>query len=244
MLRRGVIGCCVVILLSGAALGAAVSDVADTVMRRNGAAAVRSLLQQKVAETLQQAAAETDFPFERLREFLDYVNAPQVDGSTALHWAVRWDDLETTELLLTAGANVSAANVEGATPLLLAAINGNAATIGSLIEAGADPNAPLTLTGDTALMLAARTGNDRRGRDVAGPWRRRQRAGNLGRHNRADVGRRERPSRYGPDAPGPRRGRQCQGRITFRPPQAADLKAPRRCLPRQINPRRNTPTVG
>ena len=160
MCKRSVLGCCVVILLSAGGLGAAVSDVADTVMRRDGAAAVRSLLQQKVVETLREAAAETEFPFERLREFLDYVNAPQVDGATALHWAVRWDDLETTELLLTAGADVSAANVEGATPMLLAAMNGNAAIIGKLLEAGADPNAPLTLNGDTALMLAARTGKN------------------------------------------------------------------------------------
>jgi ankyrin repeat protein len=158
MCRRSVLGTCLVILLAATGLSAAVNDVADTVMRGDGAEAVRTLLQQKVTETLQQAATETDFPFERLREFLDYVNAPQVDGATALHWAVRRDDLETTELLLTAGAEVSAANLEGATPLLLAAMTGNAAIIGKLIEAGADPNAGLTLNGDTALMLAARTG--------------------------------------------------------------------------------------
>ena len=32
------------------------------------------------------------------------VNAPQVDGTTALHWAVRANDLEMTDLLLKAGA--------------------------------------------------------------------------------------------------------------------------------------------
>ena len=32
------------------------------------------------------------------------VNAMQPDGTTALHWAVRHDDLETAQLLLRAGA--------------------------------------------------------------------------------------------------------------------------------------------
>ena len=160
MFTRGVLGCSVVILMLAAGFGAAASDIADTVMRRNSVAEVRSMLEQKAAETLQQTAADTGFSFERLREFLDYVNEPQVDGATALHWAVRWDDLETTELLLTAGANVSATNVEGATPLMLAAMNGNAAIIARLVDAGADTNAPLTLNGDTALMLTARTGKN------------------------------------------------------------------------------------
>jgi ankyrin repeat protein len=86
------------------------------------------------------------------------VNAPQIDGTTALHWAVRADDLETADLLIRAGANVSAANDEGATPLLLATTDGNAAMIEKLIKAGADANASLTKDGDTALMMAARTG--------------------------------------------------------------------------------------
>lgn len=86
------------------------------------------------------------------------VNAPQVDGTTALHWAVRANDLEMTELLLRAGAKPSAANQSGATPMLLAAMNGSSAILERLIRAGADPNAPVSDTGDTALMIAARTG--------------------------------------------------------------------------------------
>jgi len=86
------------------------------------------------------------------------VNAPQIDGTTALHWAVRADDLELTEMLLKAGAQPSAANQSGATPMLLSAMNGNAAILKRLIQAGADPNAPLSQTGDTALMIAARSG--------------------------------------------------------------------------------------
>ncbi|PYS38731.1 MAG: hypothetical protein DMG14_16570, partial [Acidobacteria bacterium] len=76
-----------------------------------------------------------------------------------MHWAVRADDLETADLLIRAGANVSAANREGVTPMQLAATNGNAPMIEKLIKAGANPNASLSKFGDTALMLAARTGN-------------------------------------------------------------------------------------
>ena len=86
------------------------------------------------------------------------VNAPEPDGTTALHWAVRADDLETAQLLLRAGADAKASNRYGLTPLSLAATNGNAVMIGALLEAGADPNAGLP-GGQTILMTAARTGN-------------------------------------------------------------------------------------
>jgi uncharacterized protein len=115
-------------------MAAPASEVADAVMRNNQDA-LKSLLQRKAD-----------------------VNAPQVDGTTALHWAVRADDLETAKTLIRSGANVSAANRDGATPLLLASINGNAAMLEELLKAGANPNTPLTKFGDTALMMTARTG--------------------------------------------------------------------------------------
>ncbi len=113
---------------------AAPSDVADAAMHGDNPA-MRALLEKRAD-----------------------VNAPQVDGTTALHWAVRANDLEMTDLLLKAGASVSVANQSGATPMQLAAVNGNAAILARLLQAGADPNAPLSQTGDTALMMAARTG--------------------------------------------------------------------------------------
>jgi ankyrin repeat protein len=135
MNRRQMVGCVAVLLVcSTASTRGAGSDVADAVMKGD-TAAVRKLLLTKAD-----------------------VNAPQVDGATALHWAVYRDDLETADLLLKAGANVKAANRGGATPLFMAALYGNPAMIERLLKAGADakergPN------GETTVMFAARNGN-------------------------------------------------------------------------------------
>ena len=45
------------------------------------------------------------------------VNAAQPDGTTALHWAVVWNNEEAVNLLLRAGADAKARNRYGATPL-------------------------------------------------------------------------------------------------------------------------------
>ena len=131
---RNAVVLCVLGVLCGGESYAATSEVADAVQRRD-AAGTRALLQKKAD-----------------------VNAPQNDGTTALLWAVRYDDLGTADALIHAGANVSTPNRDGATPLQMAALNGSAPMIEKLIKAGADPNAALTPTGDTALMMAARTG--------------------------------------------------------------------------------------
>jgi ankyrin repeat protein len=86
------------------------------------------------------------------------VNSAEADGMTALHWAVRADDAETTALLIRTGANVSAANRYGITPLSLAATNGNAVITRALLKAGANANA-VSADGETVLMTAARAGN-------------------------------------------------------------------------------------
>jgi ankyrin repeat protein len=86
------------------------------------------------------------------------INAPQPDGSTALHWAARRNDVATAGALIKAGADVKAATRYGITPMNLAAVNGNAEMIRLLLDAGADPNTG-TPSGETALMTAARTGH-------------------------------------------------------------------------------------
>ena len=68
------------------------------------------------------------------------VNAAEPDGTTALHWTVRADDLDTTRLLVRGGSKRKAANRYGVTPTRSPPINGNAAVIELLLKAGADPN--------------------------------------------------------------------------------------------------------
>jgi uncharacterized protein len=122
-------------ILSASAAHAATAEVADAAMRGDRQA-VRAALTRKAD-----------------------VNVAQVDGTTALHWAVERDDAEMVDLLIRAGARLDARTREGVMPLQLAAVNGSAPMIDRLLKAGADPNAPLTAASDTAVMMAARTGN-------------------------------------------------------------------------------------
>src|SRR4249919_745754 len=85
------------------------------------------------------------------------VNAPGRDGTPALHWLVRVDDVETSRQLIRAGADATRADRYGVTPLYLAAANGNAEMIRMLLEVGADPN-HADPAGETPLMTAARVG--------------------------------------------------------------------------------------
>jgi ankyrin len=78
--------------------------------------------------------------------------ADDPDGTTALHWAVRANDLDAAQRLLKAGANPDAANRYGITPLSLAAENSSAPLIQALLQAGAQPSGAI-------LMTAARAGN-------------------------------------------------------------------------------------
>jgi len=104
-------------------------------VRRADVTAVRSLIAQRVD-----------------------VNAADVDGSTALHWAARLDRPEIVDLLAAAGANARAATRYNVTPLSLASATGNAAIVERLLKAGADPNGT-SEEGQTALMTASLTGN-------------------------------------------------------------------------------------
>jgi ankyrin repeat protein len=85
------------------------------------------------------------------------VNAPQGDGTTALHWAAHGDDLAIADVLIRAGARPGVANDVGATPLHLACTNRSAPMVERLLGAGANARAKL-LNGETVLMTCARAG--------------------------------------------------------------------------------------
>jgi len=122
------------LFLGNAAAAAEIDARLIEAARKADRAAIQTLLQQKVD-----------------------VNSSNVEGATALHWAVRIDDAGTVQLLLRAGANPKSTDRYGVTPLQLAAVNGNAAIIRSLLDAGANADSKEP-TGETILMTAARTG--------------------------------------------------------------------------------------
>jgi uncharacterized protein len=89
------------------------------------------------------------------------VNAPQPDGTTALHWASYLNDADILSQLIRAGADVNAKNNYGITPMAIAAQQASATIIEQLMKAGADPNDPVNFVNaaETPLMHAARAGN-------------------------------------------------------------------------------------
>lgn len=85
-------------------------------------------------------------------------NQSEPDGTTALHWAVHNDDAELVARLIEAGADASAVNDYGATPMSEAAVVSNVAVLTALLAANADPDAA-NADGQTALMVVARSAN-------------------------------------------------------------------------------------
>jgi len=136
--RRSNITTGIFLLLMAAGLSAAVApapEVADAARNRN-AEAVRSLVGKRAD-----------------------VNAAQPDGTTALHWAAHWNDIESVNLLLKAGANAKTVNRYGATPLSEAVMAGSVPVVQALLSAGADAKTLTTADGETVLMTASRGGN-------------------------------------------------------------------------------------
>src|SRR5436190_9764021 len=88
----------------------------------------------------------------------DAVNIGDSDGTRPLHWAVRADETEVTDLLLKAGADANAQNRLGLTAIYLAASNGNGKIIRNLLAHGANAN-EIEKSGETILMIAARSGS-------------------------------------------------------------------------------------
>jgi ankyrin repeat protein len=80
-------------------------------------------------------------------------NAKLPDGTSALHWAVRSEDLELVSLLIQAKADVNTADPHGITPLAMACANANVAILRALIGAGANSDLADN-AGTTPLMVA------------------------------------------------------------------------------------------
>jgi uncharacterized protein len=132
------VGACVALLALGIASrgwAAAIDVRLVDAAKRQDRAAVRALIKDKSVD----------------------VNARHPDGATALLWAAQWDDLETTDILIRAGADVATTNDYGMSPLAIAATNGSSGMIRRLLKAGANPNTAVP-SGETALMSAALTG--------------------------------------------------------------------------------------
>ena len=124
----------------------------------------------------------------------------EADGTTALHWAVRQDDLAAWPPAAFAPAPTStAANRYGVTPLYLAGVNGNAADDRAAAEGRRRRERGGARRRDRADDGGAHR-QRRGGARAAGARRQRGRARELARPDGADVGGRAEPSRDGPAA--------------------------------------------
>jgi len=136
MKRRFVSSAAIALGLSAILAAASSSPVADAAMKGDREA-LRALLKQGAD-----------------------VSGAQGDGMSALHYAAERGDVEMTEMLVYAGANVGATTRIGQyTPLHLASQSGTAAVVQALVKSGANVSARTTTTGVTPLHLAAATGN-------------------------------------------------------------------------------------
>src|SRR5215207_3732131 len=123
----------ILLLARGAAAGADDTRIVDAMARQNRDA-VRALAKQGAD-----------------------VNSRAADGTTALHWAAHWDDLDAAAFLLKAGAKIDATDDHGVTALSLAAENASLRMVDALLKANADPNVAQE-SGMTPLLDAINVG--------------------------------------------------------------------------------------
>ena len=84
---------------------------------------------------------------------------PRQEIEQSLVSAAQVGDLPSVQRLLARGANASAEDFQGYTPLMFAAFRGDCPMMQALLDAGADPNA-LTEGGHSALGIAAGWGRE------------------------------------------------------------------------------------
>ena len=162
------------------------------------------------------------------------VNKRQGDGTTALHWAVHWDDTGNDALLIGTGAIVRRCRDLGVTPLSLACTNGSAAMAATLHEGRRGPECRAAVgralsrrprarkCGTVKLLVAAvpmSTRKEKTNRRQMGRSGTAQRRGRVLLEHRADVGAPSAAgrscslpagqSRSGAPPHGCRRGREC-----------------------------------
>ena len=167
MIRKTILAGFALLFLSIASMAfwaAGRNDVADAAMKGDKAA-LRTLIKQKAD-----------------------INVAQVDGATALRWAVYHLDVESVDLLIKAGAKADIKNREGITPLHLASEYGDPKIIDRLIRAGATRSKG-TGGRDDADACGTRRKPGGHYRSDRG-WRRGQCQRTASRHDGTDVGRR------------------------------------------------------
>ena len=115
------------------------------------------------------------------------MNAPDVEGTTALQWAAHWNDLDTVKALLAAGAKAERGQPLRRDAAARGRTIGSAPIVNALLRAGATADAAYG-EGETPLMLAARSGNVDAVKLLARGWRERERRREIPRPDGVDAG--------------------------------------------------------
>ncbi|MFO0828400.1 MAG: ankyrin repeat domain-containing protein [Phycisphaerales bacterium] len=117
----------------------------------------------RVGKTALAMAAESKDGAEMVKLLIEKganVNARDQIGGSPLLWASGLGSFDSVKALIAKGADVNVVDVNGLTPLLWAAGIGSPDTVDALLKAGAKADVKDKISGDTALMRAARTGKN------------------------------------------------------------------------------------